>query len=61
VARHTDVHAGNVMVGLNDELTIVDWDNPPLAPKERDPHVVGGGIGNYWKDDDVTLFYQGMA
>jgi spectinomycin phosphotransferase len=62
VVCHTDVHAGNVMVGPNDELTIVDWDNPLLAPKERDLMFVGGGIGNYWKDDaDVALFYQGYC
>ena len=40
------VHAGNVLLGDNDKLAIVDWDNPIMAPKERDLMFVGGGIGD---------------
>jgi spectinomycin phosphotransferase len=37
-------HAGNVVVGADNELTIVDWDEPILAPKERDLMFIGGGV-----------------
>ncbi len=56
---HTDIHAGNVMLGADDAIAIVDWDNPLLAPKERDLMFIGGGIGRYWKDErDVATFYE---
>jgi len=36
VLCHTDIHGGNILINDKDELYIVDWDNPILAPKERD-------------------------
>jgi spectinomycin phosphotransferase len=42
------LHAGNVLVGAGSALTIVDWDNPVFAPKERDLMFIGGGIGGAW-------------
>jgi spectinomycin phosphotransferase len=50
VLCHSDLHAGNVLLGDNDKLAIVDWDNPILAPKERDLMFIGGGIGDTWND-----------
>ncbi len=50
VLCHSDLHAGNVLVGSDDQLTIVDWDNPILAPKERDLMFIGGGVGDAWND-----------
>ena len=41
---HTDIHGGNILVGNTDDLYIVDWDDPLLAPKERDLMFIGGGI-----------------
>ncbi len=35
VLCHTDIHDDNILV-KGDEIFIVDWDNPMLAPKERD-------------------------
>ncbi len=62
VLCHADLHAGNVLVGANDELVIVDWDNPILAPKERDLMFVGGGIGGALDDaQEEALFYQGYG
>jgi spectinomycin phosphotransferase len=62
VVCHTDLHGGNVLVGANGELTIVDWDNPLLAPKERDLMFVGAGIGDVWNDaEEAALFYQGYS
>jgi spectinomycin phosphotransferase len=62
VLCHSDLHAGNVLLGANDELTIVDWDEPILAPKERDLMFVGAGIGATWDDPhEAALFYQGYG
>ena len=62
VICHTDLHAGNVLVGANNALTIVDWDEPLLAPKERDLMFIGGGIGGIWNSDQETeWFYQGYG
>jgi spectinomycin phosphotransferase len=59
---HSDLHGGNVLVGTDDELAIVDWDEPILAAKERDLMFIGGGIGGTWNDDqEVTWFYQGYG
>ncbi len=32
-----------MLIDANDALYIVDWDNPILAPKERDLMFIGGG------------------
>ena len=62
VLCHTDIHGGNVMIGENGDLFIVDWDNPLMAPKERDLMFVTGGVGGIWyKSEAETLFYQGYG
>jgi spectinomycin phosphotransferase len=59
---HSDLHGRNVLVGADDELAIVDWDEPILAPKERDLMFIGGGVGGIWnKDQEATWFYQGYG
>lgn len=59
---HSDIHAGNVLINGNDELYIVDWDEPMMAPKERDLMFIGGGVGNVWNQPhEETLFYQGYG
>jgi spectinomycin phosphotransferase len=42
VLCHYDIHAGNLLLGADDALYIVDWDNPTFAPKERDLILMGG-------------------
>lgn len=62
VLCHTDIHGGNILIGDNDELYIVDWDNPILAPKERDLLFIGGGIDEIWKSErEEALFYEGYG
>jgi spectinomycin phosphotransferase len=62
VMCHSDLHAGNVLVGTHDELAIVDWDEPILAPKERDLMFIGGGVGGIWNtDQEASWFYQGYG
>jgi spectinomycin phosphotransferase len=36
VLCHTDIHTANLLVDANGKLFVVDWDNPMLAPQERD-------------------------
>ncbi len=62
VLCHSDIHGGNVLVNGNEALYIVDWDDPILAPKERDLMFIGGGVGNVWnKPHEERLFYQGYG
>jgi spectinomycin phosphotransferase len=62
VLCHSDLHAGNVLLGDDNKLAIVDWDNPIMAPKERDLMFVGGGIGDAWNDPrEKEWFYSGYG
>jgi len=62
VLCHSDIHGGNILISNNDELYIVDWDNPILAPKERDLMFIGGGIDAIWKSErDKAVFYEGYG
>ena len=62
VLCHTDMHGGNILISENNELYIVDWDNPILAPKERDLMFIGGGIDEIWKSErEEAVFYQGYG
>lgn len=62
VLCHGDIHAGNVLIAKNGALYIVDWDQPIMAPKERDLMFIGGGVGNVWNNKgEVELFYTGYG
>lgn len=62
VVCHSDLHAWNVMLGAGDEIFIVDWDNPIMAPRERDLMFVGGGVGGIWNSsEEDALFYRGYG
>ncbi len=69
VLCHTDLHGGNVLLGRDgqlpiptEKLFIVDWDNPLLAPKERDLMFIGGGIDDIWKSKrEEAVFYEGYG
>lgn len=62
VLCHSDVHGRNILIGEDGKLYLVDWDNPILAPKERDLMFVGGGIDPIWKSKrDEELFYAGYG
>lgn len=67
VLCHTDIHTANVLIDTNGELFIVDWDNPLLAPKERDlMFVIGqkaqdiffGGYGAAEVDLTALAYYR---
>lgn len=62
VLCHSDIHGGNVLIDKENALYIVDWDEPILAPKERDLMFIGGGVGNIWNQPrEEELFYQGYG
>jgi spectinomycin phosphotransferase len=63
VVCHSDIHAGNILIGTNGAVYIVDWDNPILAPKERDLMFIGGGQGfaGHTPQEEETLFYRGYG
>lgn len=59
---HSDLHAGNILIEPDGDFYIVDWDDPILAPKERDLMFIGGG---YWGSRQLSqseaLFYRGYG
>lgn len=63
VLCHADLHAGNLLIGADGALHIVDWDAPILAPKERDLMYAGGGqFGNVrGPAEEEALFYAGYG
>ena len=62
VLCHTDIHGANMLITEDNDLYIVDWDAPLLAPKERDLMFIGGGIDDIWKDQrDEAVFYEGYG
>lgn len=62
VLCHSDIHGGNVLMDGNDIIYMVDWDDPIMAPKERDLMFIGGGVANVWnKPYEKKLFYKGYG
>lgn len=62
VLCHSDIHGGNVLIDGNGAIYIVDWDEPILAPKERDLMFIGGGVANVWNNPwEEELFYKGYG
>ncbi|MGW6267595.1 phosphotransferase enzyme family protein [Streptomyces sp. NPDC055060] len=62
VLCHGDLHAGNVMVADDGSLVVVDWDEPVLAPRERDLMFIGGGVGGVWNEPaESAAFYRGYG
>lgn len=62
VLCHSDIHAGNVLITSDNSFYIVDWDDPMMAPKERDLMFIGGGVGNVWNlSQEEAYFYEGYG
>jgi spectinomycin phosphotransferase len=63
VLCHGDIHTGNVLARPGGALSIVDWDAPVRAPRERDLVFLLAGP---WGEQPATerrkaLFYQGYG
>lgn len=62
VLCHSDIHGGNVLMDGNDFIYMVDWDDPIMAPKERDLMFIGGGVANTWnRPHEEKSFYTGYG
>lgn len=62
VLCHSDIHAWNLLISPDGALYMVDWDDPILAPKERDLMFIGAGLGNIWHTlREKALFYEGYG
>jgi spectinomycin phosphotransferase len=62
VPCHADLHAANVLVGADGDLSIVDWDEVVLAPPERDLMFVrGSAIAGIVSDREATAFETGYG
>jgi spectinomycin phosphotransferase len=63
VLCHSDLHAGNILIDCTGSFYIIDWDEPILAPKERDLMYAGGG--QFGKErtpaEEELLFYEGYG
>ncbi|MCB0032914.1 MAG: aminoglycoside phosphotransferase family protein [Anaerolineales bacterium] len=59
VICHSDLHAGNLLISHEGKLYLVDWDEPILAPKERDLMYIGGGLlaSGLMAQEEEALFY----
>jgi spectinomycin phosphotransferase len=61
VLCHADIHTANIMISPGGALHIVDWDQPILAPRERDlMFVVRNPIGAA-TDSAVSAFRAGYG
>ncbi len=54
VLCHTDIHTANILLDKQNKMSIVDWDNPLLAPKERDLMFIVGA-------KEEKLFFSGYG
>jgi spectinomycin phosphotransferase len=59
VLCHADIHTANVLVSPDGLLYVVDWDNPVLAPRERDLMFVVSG--STVRSRDEQLFFAGYG
>ncbi len=60
VLCHADIHPGNLLITPQEDFYIVDWDNPILAPQERDLMFIGST--DLWNGfHEKELFYQGYG
>ncbi len=60
---HADIHTNNILIDADGQLAIVDWDQPILAPRERDlMFVVDTPIGGLNAEPrQEQLFFLGYG
>ena len=62
VLCHADLHTWNVMIDVDGELWLIDWDEVVRAPKERDLMFVVGGIStSLIQPHETEWFFEGYG
>ena len=63
VLCHADIHTANLLISADGALHVVDWDQPIIAPVERDlMFVVGGMIGDWViSGSQAVAFFEGYG
>lgn len=62
VLCHTDIHGGNVLLTADDQIHVVDWDNPMMSPRERDlMFVQGAGASSWYIGGNAGWFTEGYG